>query len=253
MEYEICLEPSGVRFKADESQNIVEAAKAHHVAIKHGCASGSCGDCKGTILSGESEQGPFMPLLLLPTERAAGMAILCKLYPRSNLRLQAEVISGDVWNTEIVGLSKLAWNVLELRLRPEKPYPYRTGQYARMAVPGQEPWLPPWVQLGSHHLHCLMHSAPVAGLVTLIVWAVRRAFWIPLIGWWLHIVIDVFTHSADYYAVPVLYPITMRGFDGEAWNTPWFMALNYLGLAAVWLWLWRSGPGRPQDSACARR
>jgi CDP-4-dehydro-6-deoxyglucose reductase len=138
MEYEICLEPSGVRFKADESQNIVEAAKAHHVAIKHGCASGSCGDCKGTILSGESEQGPFMPLLLLPTERAAGMAILCKLYPRSNLRLQAEVISEDVWNTEIVGLSKLAWNVLELRLRPEKPYPYRSGQYARMAVPGQE-------------------------------------------------------------------------------------------------------------------
>jgi len=138
MEYEICLEPSGICFKADENQNIVEAAKAHNVAIKHGCASGSCGDCKGTILSGESEQGHFMPLLLLPTERAAGMAILCKLYPRSNLQLRAEVISGDIWNTEIVGLSKLAWNVLELRLRPERPYPYRSGQYARMAVPGQE-------------------------------------------------------------------------------------------------------------------
>ncbi|MBU2738232.1 FAD-binding oxidoreductase [Acidithiobacillus concretivorus] len=138
MEYEICLEPSGICFKADASQNIVEAAKAHNVAIKHGCASGSCGDCKGTILSGESEQGPFMPLLLLPTERAAGMAILCKLYPRSNMRLQAEVISRNIWKTEIVGLSKLAWNVLELRLRPETPYPYRTGQYARMAVPGHK-------------------------------------------------------------------------------------------------------------------
>ena len=73
MEYEICLEPSGIRFMADERQNIVEAAKQHGISIKHGCASGSCGDCKGTILSGASEQGPFMPLLLLPTERAAGL------------------------------------------------------------------------------------------------------------------------------------------------------------------------------------
>ena len=102
-----------------------------------------------------------------------------------------------------------------------------------IAVPGQEPGLPPGVQLWSHHLHCLMHSAPVAGLVTLIMWAAQRAFWIPLLGWWSHIVIDVFTHSADYYAVPVLYPFTARGFDGIAWITPWFMALNYAALAVV--------------------
>ncbi|MFA7495455.1 MAG: 2Fe-2S iron-sulfur cluster-binding protein [Acidithiobacillus sp.] len=135
MEYEICLEPSGVHFQANEHQNIVEAAKQHGISIKHGCASGSCGDCKGTILSGDSEQGPFMPLLLSSSERAAGMAILCKLYPRSNLRLQAEVVPKNLWKAEIIGLTYLAWNVLELRLRPERSYPYRTGQYARVAVP----------------------------------------------------------------------------------------------------------------------
>ena len=109
-----------------------------------------------------------------------------------------------------------------------------------IAVPGQEPGLPPWVQWSSHHLHCVMHSAPVAGLVTLTTWAARRAFWIPLLGWWSHIVIDVFTHSADYYAAPVLYPFTERGFDGVAWTTPWFMVLNYATLAAVGGWLVRS-------------
>ena len=106
-----------------------------------------------------------------------------------------------------------------------------------LATPGQEPGLPPLVQLWSHNLHCVMHSAPVAALVTGVVWAVRRAFWIPLLGWWSHIAIDVFTHSADYYAVPVLYPFTERGFDGIAWITPWFMALNYSALAAVGVWL----------------
>jgi LexA-binding, inner membrane-associated putative hydrolase len=106
-----------------------------------------------------------------------------------------------------------------------------------VAIPGQEPAVPPLVGLLSHHLHCVMHSAPIAALVTGAVWAARRALWIPLLGWWSHIVIDVFTHSADYYAVPVLYPFTERGFDGIAWNTPWFMALNYVGLALTGLWL----------------
>jgi hypothetical protein len=27
----------------------------------------------------------------------------------------------------------------------------------------------------------------------------------------------------------------MAGFDGLPWNTPWFMALNYVVLAATWL------------------
>jgi hypothetical protein len=113
-----------------------------------------------------------------------------------------------------------------------------------VAIPGQEPGLPPLVQLWSHDLHCVMHSAPIAGLVSLVLWVARRALWIPLLGWWSHIVIDVFTHSADYYAVPVLYPFTERGFDGIAWITPWFMALNYLALATagVWLWLTRDRP-----------
>ncbi len=110
-----------------------------------------------------------------------------------------------------------------------------------VAVPGQEPGLPQAVQGWSHHLHCVMHSAPVAALVTAVVWAARRSIWLPLLGWWSHIVIDVFTHSADYYAVPVLYPFTERGFDGIAWTTPWFLALNYVAIVAAGWWVWRSG------------
>ncbi len=106
-----------------------------------------------------------------------------------------------------------------------------------VALPGAEPALPPLVQWGSHTLHCVMHSAPIAALVSAVLWVARRAFWIPLLGWWSHILIDVFTHSAEYYAVPVLYPFSERGFDGIAWTTPWFMAVNYLALACVGLWL----------------
>jgi hypothetical protein len=109
-----------------------------------------------------------------------------------------------------------------------------------LARPGQEPGLPSTVALLTHHLHCIMHSAVVAAVVTALAWHMRRTMLLPLMGWWSHIVIDVFTHSADYYAVPVLYPFTQRGFDGWAWNTPAALALNYTAIAASLAWLaWR--------------
>ena len=160
---------------------------------------------------------------------AAGAAVLHRRHPLSRRTVAAMLALAAL--PDVLHLLPIAgWWV------------FSEGSFAALrgyaiATPGQEPGLPPSIQFGSHHLHCVMHSAPVAGLVTLIVWRARRAFWIPLLGWWSHIVIDVFTHSSGYYAVPVLYPFTERGFDGIAWTTPWFMVVNYLSLAGVGLWL----------------
>lgn len=109
-----------------------------------------------------------------------------------------------------------------------------------VAHPGQEPILPDLVQALSHHLHCTGHSAIMAGLATVLALAVGWRHAVVLTGWWLHIVIDVFTHSADFYPVPVLYPLTLQGFDGLAWNTPGFQLVNYLALLLAGVGLWRS-------------
>ncbi len=105
------------------------------------------------------------------------------------------------------------------------------------ALPGFYPALPPTVALWTHHLHCTLHSAVVAMAVTLLVGVATRSLWIPLLGWWSHILIDVFTHSADFYPAPVFYPFTERGFDGWAWNTPGSLLANYvaIGLAMFYL------------------
>lgn len=111
-----------------------------------------------------------------------------------------------------------------------------------MALPGQEPVLPAWVAELSHHLHCSGHSAVFAALAT-AAWAAlarqRRGLGLVLAGWWCHLLIDIPTHSAAYYPVPVLYPFTQRGFDGLAWNTPLALALNYTALAVALAWRWR--------------
>jgi hypothetical protein len=109
-------------------------------------------------------------------------------------------------------------------------------QYAT-ALPGQEPSMPHAVHLLAHHLHCILHSAVAAAWVSALVWVWRGAFWWPLLGWWSHIVIDVFTHSAEFFPSPVFYPLTYWGFDGVAWNQPMFQTINYLTLVLVWVGL----------------
>lgn len=112
------------------------------------------------------------------------------------------------------------------------------------ALPGYEPPLSPGVAELTHHLHCVMHSAWVASGVTAVLWVWLGRFWLPLWGWWSHVVIDVFTHSADFYPSPVFYPLTYWGFDGVAWNTPWFMVVNYVSMALVALAVfWRRRTG----------
>lgn len=103
-----------------------------------------------------------------------------------------------------------------------------------LAVPGQEPALPVWATLAAHHLHCTFHSALIATLVTWLVLRRYGAVWFPLYGWWSHIVIDVFSHSKAYYPAPIAYPLSYWGFDGIAWNQPWFLAMNYSALALAY-------------------
>ena len=138
MEHEVILEPSGHCLQVREDQCIVEAALEQGVAIHYGCGNGSCGDCKGRIVDGEGVQLPFMPLLLTPGERADNRAILCKLQPRSAMRIEAQVDgAAELWTGTVTTLQQLASTVMELRLRCDRPYPFRAGQYARIAVPDQ--------------------------------------------------------------------------------------------------------------------
>jgi membrane-bound metal-dependent hydrolase YbcI (DUF457 family) len=111
------------------------------------------------------------------------------------------------------------------------------------ATPGTEP-LPHSINTLSHNLHCVTHSVVITALLTFIVWRARPA-WLPLLaGWWLHIVMDIPTHSHAYYAVPFLYPLNDWAVDGVPWTNPWVMALNYAALAIAFTMLFvrRKGP-----------
>jgi hypothetical protein len=110
-----------------------------------------------------------------------------------------------------------------------------------LATPGTEPLMPAWVVETSRVVHCSLHSAVLAGLISLLICSggnIELRY--------------TFTHSAAYYPVRTFYPLSEWSFDGWAWNSPAFIATNYLLLGLVYLGIglsrqrpWES-PGRQE-------
>lgn len=102
----------------------------------------------------------------------------------------------------------------------------------------------------------LTHSLVICAVTVLLVWLARSGWkrldlaklpWL-MIGWPLHILCDVPTHSYRFYPTPVLWPLSGWKFDGFSWGQPWFMALNYSLLLIAFLALRLSSRRKPEPS-----
>ena len=81
------------------------------------------------------------------------------------------------------------------------------------------------------------HSALVFAVCFGAVWLVAGRPVLEMLGWALHIFIDVFTHSG-LFAVQFLWPVSSFHLDGIRWEATPFLALNYAVLASIFLSLW---------------
>ena len=83
-------------------------------------------------------------------------------------------------------------------------------------------------------LYRISHSLVVFALVFGLVWLLVRRPVLELLGWPLHILIDIPTHSLRFFATPFLWPLSDYRFDGISWANRWFMLANYTALAIVY-------------------
>jgi len=79
------------------------------------------------------------------------------------------------------------------------------------------------------------HSIFVWLLVTLLIWAVIKKFPWVLLAWGLHITIDVFSHTFDFFSTPFLFPFSNFEISIIAWSHPVFMLINYSLLLILYL------------------
>ncbi len=85
------------------------------------------------------------------------------------------------------------------------------------------------------------HSLIVFLLVFGVMSILARRIVFEMLGWLLHVLIDIPTHSLRYYATRFLWPISDFRVDGIAWWTPWLWAATYGALLAVYVLMWRRG------------
>ncbi|MEK7460384.1 MAG: hypothetical protein AAB628_02445 [Patescibacteria group bacterium] len=90
-----------------------------------------------------------------------------------------------------------------------------------------------WIFQFSHAFYNVGHSLIIFTIVFFGVWAYFKQARLELLGWLLHILMDVPTHTYAFFPTPVFWPLFDWKFDGFAWGTPWFMVLNYSLLLLV--------------------
>jgi len=109
-------------------------------------------------------------------------------------------------------------------------------------------------------MYQLTHSAVVVTLAVLVTWWLLTRFkgsrledafaeqhrskplmmafllWLP---WYSNILLDIPTHTLQFFPTPVLHPISDYGFDGTRWSDPVILVPNILLLAGLWFYVKR--------------
>lgn len=83
--------------------------------------------------------------------------------------------------------------------------------------------------------HSVVLFFAVFGLVFFLV---KKTPW-TMLGWLFHILIDIPTHSYEFYPTPVFWPVSGWKFYGISWGTPWFLILNWSAIILVYLFFWQ--------------
>ena len=87
-------------------------------------------------------------------------------------------------------------------------------------------------------LYNLTHSFVTFAVVFGLVWFFRKAPLLTMCAWPLHILVDIFTHSDEFFPTPFLWPLSDYRFDGRSWGDPTIFIPNVLLLTLLYGYWW---------------
>ncbi len=85
-------------------------------------------------------------------------------------------------------------------------------------------------------LYNVTHSLVVAALVIGAVWFVRGKPLMELFAWPLHILVDIPTHSSEYFPTPFLWPVSDFTINGVSWGHAYIFFPNVLLIIVLYGW-----------------
>ncbi|MBC7698661.1 MAG: CDP-6-deoxy-delta-3,4-glucoseen reductase [Bacteroidia bacterium] len=136
MTHQITLQPSGNTYTAKAYETLLESAINAGINIPYGCRNGTCGSCKGSILSGEVDYGDYAESALSDVEKSAGKALFCCARPLSDLILECREMNMDFVPARIIPArverkEQLSHDVMALflKLPSSQSLQFKAGQY----------------------------------------------------------------------------------------------------------------------------
>eukprot|EP01012_Entosiphon_sulcatum_P001936 TRINITY_DN103734_c0_g1_i1.p3 TRINITY_DN103734_c0_g1~~TRINITY_DN103734_c0_g1_i1.p3 ORF type:complete len:113 (-),score=5.26 TRINITY_DN103734_c0_g1_i1:18-356(-) len=83
------IEDCGTRFRCPESEGLLQAMERQgRLAIPVGCRNGGCGRCLVRVTQGDFQTGPMSCRHVPPGHVGQGLALACRIYPRSDLKVR---------------------------------------------------------------------------------------------------------------------------------------------------------------------
>lgn len=119
----------GQWYGLDEGESVLDGLLRRGVEVPHSCRAGACQSCLMRAERGEvpvKAQGG-----LKDTLKARGYFLACACHPEGELEVAGAGADLRV-PARLVSLERLSDSVLRVRLRPEKPFEYRAGQYVSL-------------------------------------------------------------------------------------------------------------------------
>lgn len=142
----IKVDPDGRTVECREDQTILDACLRAGIWLPHACTHGTCATCKVDVVDGEVDHGSASSFALMDFERAAGKALMCSAFPRSDVTIEADVDvepgvvvhSVKDFTGTVVGLDDIARDIRRLAVELDDDLVFNAGQYISLKVPGTE-------------------------------------------------------------------------------------------------------------------
>lgn len=98
--------------------------------------------------------------------------------------------------------------------------------------PPQDSFIPQYV----HTLYDITHSVIIFALIFILLWLIFRRPIYEFLAWGFHILLDIPTHSYEFFPTPFLWPISSFEVNGIPWSHAIIMIPNFVLLAIFLSW-----------------
>lgn len=137
MPHRITIEPSGHLFEVEPGNTLLRAALEAGIHLPYGCRNGTCGACKGRVVSGQVDRGLYAEGALADDEVARGYALFCCARPLSDLVIESREVGAvrdipvKTLPCRVQKMDRLAPDVmlLQLKLPANERLQFLAGQY----------------------------------------------------------------------------------------------------------------------------